>query len=100
MNGFVVLRSKPPEPRKPPSMFMPAMSWGNERREEGGGAALAVSEDGDVGGGEGAADVVWEGVGEGVEDDMDVADDYVDGVGVGGAGGHGGVGWVLDGARG
>ena len=51
-------------------------------------------------GAEGGAGVVWEGVGEGVEDDFDVADDYVDGVGIGGAGGDGGVGWVLDGAGG
>ena len=39
-------------------------------------------------------------MGEGVEDDLDVLDDDVDGVRVGGAGGDGGVGWVLDGAGG
>ena len=71
-----------------------------EEGGEGGGAALAVSEDGNVGGGEGGAGVVWEWVGEGVEDDLVVLHDYVDGVGVGGAGDDGGVGWVLDGAGG
>ena len=49
-----------------------------------------------MGGGEGGAGVVWEGMGEGVEDDLDVLHDHVDGVGVDGAGGDGGVGGVLD----